>query len=546
MGAVVNDLRVSVFSSGTTPVNDPAGELRLIENIRYSTIYPGGLYLNASMFVPRDIARSWLIKGAQRLVVRNGLTPVFEGKTGDLDRALQRDTEGIKIKALGYWGAYLGSRRLRKLYADARTNEAAWRDMTGTDVIAETVNITRFDQENDNNQLKLMPQSSQDWGAADRIRLRYTAPTGEEIRRMDFDYDFSEGAQVWTSKIRDVDNASDEFTISATGSATGQNIEPASGCTTLDFYLTSTNAQTTPDDQSIYMELSNIVVYATMNHAPASLATVDLTEIAKDIRAELTDLSADEFEIDSNTLSLVPFIADRFPTAAEILIRAASYGDSSQNRWAAGVLASELSTDDKPLLFVEQYPVLTDYDYAVRVDEATLEPPFDISEGYIGSDENNVWNWIVVRYFDEQGFTQYVTPDDDANLKDTDSITDWGQRDYLLRIRHGDAAAATNFGRRFLAAHKDPVWHMTRPIKVKGSIRAKNGNLIPASEIRAGKRIRVENFLRDPALGTDDLIFLITKTTYDDRKEVNTLWTGRPNSMDVIWAQQALELERTR
>jgi hypothetical protein len=87
---------------------------------------------------------------------------------------------------------------------------------------------------------------------------------------------------------------------------------------------------------------------------------------------------------------------------------------------------------------------------------------------------------------------------------------------------------------------------MTRRIKIKGSIRAKSGNLIPASEIKAGKRIRVENFLRDPALGTDDLVFLITKTSYDDRKEICTITTGKPNELDVILAQQQLELERTK
>jgi hypothetical protein len=535
VGPAVNGLIVKIFSSGTTPVNDPLGELKRIENIRFSTGYPGGLYLKASMLVSRDITRDWLISGAQRLVIYNGLTPIFEGKIADLNRALQGSGEGVKISATGYWGALLGSRRLRRLYADSRTSEAAWPDRTGADAVTETINIIRYDQENDKNQLRIVPQSGVDWGASDRARLRYTAPTGEEIRRMDFDYDFSEGAQVWTTKLQDVDNASDEWTLGTSGTGTSQNIEPATGCTTIDFFLTSTNAQTVPADQTVYSELSNVTLYATMNHAPGSgKNTVDLTEIAKDIRAEFTDLSADEFEIDSNTLSLVPFIADRFPTAADVLVEAASYGDSSQNRWAVGLYASELSTDDKPLLFVEQYPVLTDYDYAVRVDEPTLEPPFDISEGYIGSDENNVWNWIVVQYRDEQGFRQYVTPDDDANLKDADSITDWGQRDYLLRIRHGDAAAATNFGRRFLAAHKDPVWHMTRPIKVKGSIRSKSGNLIPASEIRAGKRIRVENFLRDPALGTD----------YDDTREVCTITTGRPDSLDVILAQQALEAAR--
>ncbi len=540
----LNNLRVEVYSSGTTRIVDMVGELQNAERIQFSTGYSGGLYLDASFNIPRDIAQAWEIKGTQRLVIRNGQNPVFEGKIGDLDRALQRNTEGIKIKAVGYFGALLGSRRLRRLYADQRTSEDVWTlQIGGTDVNAPFINIGRYDLDNDKNQLRITPQDGYQWDANSEARLRYIAPTGEEIRRIDFDYDFDEGGGDWKLVIRDVSNATDLRTVSTTGSGTGQNEEPASGCSVLDFKLV-TNANAFPSIDR-FAELSNVTVYATMNHAPASLATVDLTEITKDIRAELTDLSADESKIGSNTLSLVPFIAERFPYAADILIEAASYGDSSQNRWAVGVLASDLSSDKKPLLFVEQYPVLTDYDYAVRIDKPPLEPTFDISEGYIGADENKVWNWIVVQYRDEQGFAQYVTPDDDANLKDADSIIAWGQRDRLLKIRHGDATVATNFGRRFLGSHKDPVWHMTKPIKVKGSIKAKSGNLVPASEIRAGRRIRVENFLRDPALGIDDLIFLITKTDYDDNKEICTITTGRPDSLDVILAQQELEAARS-
>lgn len=533
--SIENNITVEVFSGGTTPIVDSDGDLPRVDSIRYSTGYPGGLYLNASMFVPRDIARSWLIKGAQRLVIRNGQTPVFEGKIGDLDRALQRSSEGIKISVVGYWGSLLMTRRWRKRWADHRLSESVWGKVIGTSGVADYLNVSRGD-----GVLRMIPQVGVDWIENDAVSLRYEMPTGELVKRAVFDFDFSEGTQAWKiAFVSDPDGTpTEEWT--ATSSGTGsEDIALSDTSLAAEIILTSVSAQTIPSGTSPYAEFTSLVMYS-------ETGAIDLTQIATDVVGEFTDLSADVFEIDSNTLSLVPFIEDRFPTAAEILMDAASYGDSSENQWATGVYASEVSTDDKPLLFVEQYPDLTDYDYAVRVDEPTLEPPFDISEGYIGSDENNVWNWIVVQYRDEDGFVQYVTPDDDANLTDADSITDWGQRDYLLRIRHGDVTAATNFGRRFLASHKDPVWHMTRPIKVKGSIRAKSGNLVPASEIRAGKRIRVENFLRDPALGTDDLIFLITKTDYDDSKEVCTITIGRPDSLDVILAQQALELERTR
>jgi len=544
----MNNLRVVVYSTGTTPINDPMGELELIEGLNFSKGYPGGLYLNASMNVPRDIAQSWFVKGAQRLVIMNGLEMVWEGKIADLRRALQRASQGVEIEAVGYWGALLATRRLQRLYADARTDEQTWMWSTPVDYQAEQTNVIRYDEDQGENMLRFVPQGGVTWAANDTARLTYLAPTGETIRRIDYDYDFLEASgQTWKMRLRDEANATDLFVIDATGSNTGQNVEPAAGCNELSFEIVSlAGSQTVPTASlDLYAEMRNITVYATMNHTPAGgKNVVNLYEIARDLRAELTDLSSNETLIGSNTLDLRPIIADGFPTIGDILQEAASYGDSSQNRWAVGIRGSHLSTDSKPILFAEQYPVLTDYDYAVRVEESNLAPNFDISEGYIGSDENNVWNWIVVQYRDERGFNQWVTPDDNANLKDTTSISDWGQRDYLIRIGHADQSVAVNIGRRFLEAHKDPYWHMARSIKIEGHIRKKSGDLLPASQIQAGKRLRIENFLQDPALDADDLIFLITKTNYRDDKETCEITTGRPNSLDIYLAQQDLELHR--
>ena len=366
-----NKLAVEVYSSGTTLVDDLT-DLSRVEDLRYSTGYPGGLYLSASMFVPREVARSWLIKGAQRLVIRNGFTPVFEGQIGDLDRALQRNTEGIKIKVVGYWGSILMTRRWRKRWADIRINEEYWAKVVGTSSVADFLNISRGD-----NDVRMVPQAGVDWTNGDAVSLRYEMPTGQIVKRAKFTFDFKEGAQAWkVAFVSDPDGSPTEEWVVSADSTGSQDFTLGDQSLAVEIILTSLATQTVPADNSVYAEITNLTVYS-------ETGAIDLTEIAKDVRAEFTDLSSDETEIDSNTLSLVPFIADRFPTAADILIEAASYGDSSQNRWAVGVLASEFTSDNKPLLFVEQYPVLTDYDYAVRLDEETLVPPFDLSEGYI-------------------------------------------------------------------------------------------------------------------------------------------------------------------
>lgn len=544
---MINELSLQIFSSGTSPIKDAASDLERISNISYSTGYPGGLYLNSSMDVPRDIVKGWLIKGAQRLRILNGVAVVFEGQIANLDRALSVDRQMIQILGVGYWGSLLSSRRLSRYYADLRTSANVWRELSGADFVVEFVNIARYDEDQDNNMLRIIPQAGVAWGAADRIRLQYRAPVGESIRRIDFDYDFSEGAQVWTTKLQE--NGGDETTYwsqTSTASATGQNIEPADSPNAIDFFLTSTNAQTTPNNQSVYAELANIVVYATMNHIPAGgKDTVDLTEIVKDIRGELSELSTDEDLIASNTLGLIPFVAHRFPTMADILSRASAYGDASANRWATGIRGSHLASDALPKIFSEQYPDLTaGFDYTARIDEPNMVPPFNITEGYIGSDENRVWNWIIVEYTDEQGFTQFVTPDDDATLKDATSITDFGQRDFRLPIGHSTQTVAVNVGKRFLATHKDAAWSIKGPISIKNYIRGPQGQRIPAAEIRSGMRLKIESFLKDPATGADELIFLITRTDYNDTDQVCRMTVGIPNSLDVYLAQRELVDER--
>ncbi|MGH9158194.1 MAG: hypothetical protein ACRD1K_20690 [Acidimicrobiales bacterium] len=541
----VNDSRWEDFQvapAERAQIIDVQDELARAGGIEFSTGYPGGLYLDASMEIAREIVKSWLLRGGQRLRILNGQNVVYEGLIANLDRALQAARQHIEINATGHWGALLGSRRMRRLYADFRTSPDVWVERSGEDYVTDFVNIERYDDVNKVNRVAILPQNGIAWGAADRIRVRYEAPPGEAIARMEFDCEFSEGGQVWTTKLQDVDNAEATlYSRTTTGIDLNQSVEPAAGSRRIDMFLTSTNAQTTPGDQSVYASYKKIKVYAAKNHIPAGgKGTVDLTEIARDIRAEYPELSTDESLIASNTFSLKPFVGDRFVTAADILSRAASYGDASFNRWAVGIRGSHLAPDEKPILFVEAFPALSSFEYALRIDEPNLVPPFNIAEGYIGSDENRIWNFIVVEYADEQGFAQFLTPLDDANLKDQTSIDKYGQRDYRLSIGHGGITVAANAGRRFLAAHKDPPWSLKGPIAVKEFIRGSQSQRIPASEIQAGKRIQIENFLIDPATGSSDLIFLVTGTRYSDDDQVCQMTVGVPNSLDVYLAQREL------
>ena len=548
MAMDLNDVGVQVFGHTWPhdPIPDVRGDFRRIQGIRFSTGYPGGLYLSASMYVPKDIVESWLLRGAQRLRIVNGDAVVFEGQISNLDRAIRTGEQGIAIDVVGYFAGLLASRRLGRLYADKRTSPDVWRWTTGSDAHAEQTTISRYNEDLGSNMLRMVPDVGVTWGTNDRARLTYSAPAGEEIRRMDFDFNFNEGGQNWSTKIQALPSEAELFYRDSNDSGAAQSVEPAAGVTGLNLFITSLASQTVPAAATVHAEYSKIVVYATMNHTPSGgKNVVNLTEIVKDIRGELSDLSADVDLIGSNTLSLVPFISQRYPSMADILSRASAYGDASFNRWAVGVLGSHLASDNKPKIFAEQYPVLTaGYDYMVSLRDPNLVANMELSEGYITADENSVWNWIIVEYMDDQGFSAFVTPIDDANLKNQASIDAYGQRDMRLSIGPASESLAIGHGRRFLSIRKDPQWSLKGPIAVKGWIHNAKRLKIPAARIQAGQRLLLRDFVRDPATGTSDLVFLITKTDYSDEDRVCSMTVGVPNSLDVYLAQRELVDER--
>ena len=116
-------------------------------------------------------------------------------------------------------------------------------------------------------------------------------------------------------------------------------------------------------------------------------------------------------------------------TAAEILEKAAGFGDSSYNRWRCYVDHSEMapSIDGKPVLVVEQQPALTDYDYRIRLEE--IDPDFSYDRYF-----DELWNYILVRYTNTVGKEMWISPADDATLTDATSVADYGQRDYELKV----------------------------------------------------------------------------------------------------------------
>lgn len=504
-----NLLTVEAYSSGNTRIAAAADDLLYSEGLQFSTYFPGGLYGDASFFCPRDVLRYWAVRGAKRIVFRNGARIAYEGFVDGLQAVINHQSqEGMFVPAIGAWGHIMMRRRIRKWWADTRVDADTWTWKT-TAPGADKCTVDRYGR------IRFVPKA-EEWDNNEYAAVVYTMPPGQTAKRITFKSALQEGAQAWGIYVRNLAASTNEFSRTTSGAdASLQDITFATPTQSIEirFYSLADN-QTPPSDGTIYGEITELTVYS-------ETGNINLTEIAKDVRALLTELNASEQYIDSNTFSLVPFIADDFDTAADILVNAARFGDASFNQWGAQLLDSETvaSPDGKPVLSVLQYPALTDYDYVLSFADDNLPEGASVELDY-----GDIRNWIIVRYTDAEGRTQYLTPDDNSALKDTTSIDVWGQRDYVYDIGQATSTIALNNGRRMLAAYKDPRWVMNTPIAISEFIRAKGGEEVPASLVKAGKRVKIMDYAS--AIDGIEPVFLISATNYDDASEIVQIASG--------------------
>lgn len=500
----MNDLKVEIYSSGTTRLYDPGNEIIRAEGLRFSTIYPGGIFGDCTFWVPRDV-RSWMeAVGAKRLVIRNGMLIVWEGLIDNLVSSLQESSSEVEIKGIGQWGTILGRRRWNKPWCEMRIDETIWIPQTGAQY--DKFNCDR------NERMMVTPKDGVTFNSSDYIDFaKYFAPTGETVKRITFSYDLQEGAQAWTLGLWNDTGGSGDWSVTSSGSGSEDHTF-ATPAAALHFYFQAAAGQTGIGDGTIYGKITNLKLYT-------EIGSINLTEVAKDIIGKITSLNSTEVYVGSNTFTLEPFISEGYQEISGILKKALEKGDSSYYKWAAYLDHSEKapSPDGKPVLVVEQEPALTDYDYEMRLEE--IDPDFSFDRYY-----DELWNWIIVRYTDAKGKETWITPDDDATLKNQTSIDDYGQRDYELVLEQESSTTATNAGKTFLLDHKDPKYRMSGAIRVKGTIRTKQGILLPACQIRAGKRLKIGNFMQD--LSGSGLTFVIGQTDYSAEDEICEITAG--------------------
>ena len=489
--------------------------------------YPGGLFISLTFSIPLRATEKLLIRGGDNLTLKNGNKIVFEGVIDNIIPNQYNQNGIAQIEVTGDWVTKFARRGISKRWVDNRITEHEWAFTTAT--TGDGDQQCTVDREN---RLRFTPKGVA-WADADYAALRYTQPYGQTTKRLKYNYDLQEGAQAWEISVwRSTDASSWTKMTSLSGEtyATGTTCTIAtSGTGSIDVTLATPSryvelrfyaraAQTPVEDGTYYGEFAAMQVYS-------ETGNINAYEIANDIRAALS-LSSDVTWLSSAmTTDLSPsFVTNDYEYYANILQRAANFGDPSGNAIGYGLYPSDVSADGTSALFLESRPnpyTSTTYDYMTTTHIAKIPT--------LREDYSSIRNWIVVKYTDLKNGAHTLDPDEQSTLTDTTSTADYGTRMLVVDAGNTDAAGALAYGERALAHYKDPIISVNGPIVCLEYVLNQRGIPVPASEVQPGKIINVLDY--------NGLRGLITETNYNDHDKTVSLTLGSSDDFTSQLAQ---------
>jgi len=520
-----NQLRIEIYSSGSTPIVDPGNELPLAENIHFTTAYPGGIYIDASFFVPRDVTRALPFKHAQRVVIHNGPTLVWEGWIADVIYDFTQ-REGIGVQCLGYI-AILNTRYKYNRIIDRRFQSnifGAWyvEDAQANDKC--TFDFT--------DRLRLEPKPEA-WALNERAYFRWASDGGSAAKRVKFDYELQEGAQAWELELYDVTNAVSLWSVTASGTGS-QDITLSTAAGRIEFRLYSRAAQT-PTGSTIFGEIRNLRVLC------ENASGVITTTVADILKAYVVyaggTFSTSTALIAANTYDLetAGLVADDLRESIYQLMERVAKFSSDDSAWSVGIRESErVAGETKPVIYYEQQPVLSDYDYAFRIDSPSL-----LGGGRLVASAfpDALKTFIMVTFRNERGKERW------NYARDTAAGDKYIERTQVVSAKGGvtDYTSAGVYASAILNQTKKLQYFMDGPLTITGYIENRAGTRVPVSQIQAGKRLKLLSFIADFGDETagSGFTFLVQRTEYNDENESVSLTLGKPADLSAVIADTA-------
>lgn len=579
-------MRVYIYDRNGNQVNDPSRSAEQLGGVSWATMWPKG-YAALTAQVRRDILATWVVKGAYRIIVRDGQRILYEGRLNAPQKQIQSGDSTVSLSALG-WYCIFNERTIRKRWIDI---EGLPRLVSPPSLVSDyQQNEAQVDRGNDKITIRLVRVDT-DVNNSAQYHLLYEMPTGTTIRKVSLDYLARSGPQAVWEVYNDDQAAAEafkvmEFVSSSSGDppvtgtfevtlsqgdtesvtlklypvvgttwATGQvydedgdaivlnrigarytchathtssaSTEPGYGASWSSYWANG-GATTGEQDQNDYAGLYGMTAYGNYHTDHSAFASPSYTtgEIAQDVLllAAGGDLSTDISLLGEPGTALEAFITtdDGFETADSIFQRLAAYSDTSLRTWGVSVWGSNTSSDGLPQVEFTYRDVST-WDYAVRMAELASFSPEE--------SEEQLFNWITVRWTDSEGAAQYLSPDDDATLKDDTSIARWGRRhNPTIDIGQATGDKALQVGQRYLEYHKDPL--NKTGLSIKGFITTRYGQRVPVNQVRAGQRVKVLDYQG----GTT---YFLRETSYASESDTLTASSDLPpDTLMILMSQE--------
>jgi len=531
----MNELKVAVYEGYT----NTRRSIDLLENatvIGYSTMFPAGLYAAADIIIPTPGSNSVFWLGGDRVVIRNGQEIVWEGALARAEFAIYQGADAIRLDCVGYWGWLLGNRKIDRRWDDNRMSQEVWKvDTSATATAIDDAVMKRHDSFT-SAELHI-ETGTENWAADAIAAFEYQMPYGETIGRVSGSAEMTEGAPQndWEWRIRNRAAGTYFVRIQATQASTAFDADEsgaANRSTFLEFM--AVDNYVAAKGSHFHGEATSLHVY---RYTAAAMPAVQINAICTDCQASLSEINAStkHIGIPGDPLVISPFFTKGRETWANVLNRAARYGDGVFGEWYIRLIDSEKSEtpNGKPVIECAAYPVLTAYDIMIDISDR---------RDVMAQSYDKIANWITVTYKTADGESQYtVTPDEQSTLKNLSSIATYGTREFNFDAGAiANAATALVIGRKILAARKNPQWTINGQLEVVGEAEAAGGNAIPASSIKAGMRVRIKGFV-DVVSPLDSsgaaLTFIISATDYDAESDTCRISVGEPDDLAVFMAQ---------
>lgn len=418
-----------------------------------------------------------------------------------------------------------------KPWADTRIDEGAWQIDTSTDAY-ELGAVAR-----QNAAIRITPSTNDAWANGDLIRLKYTAPTGETVKRVTCTAQLAEGgAETWEIRMTESDGTTVIWNRTAEG--TGDEDETlATADQTVFLEFRSLAAQTSADPAETFGEITALVMYT-------ETGTIDALEILKDVMAKVDRVNTSEVYLDDSLSlpSLVPFFTNGEKKQGEIVNHALSFGTDTFESMSVFVDHSEAGAtpDGDAIVRFYQTQDLDDHEWIVSAEnEPGVTVPDIIHRAY-------QYNGINVQYrLPENNKVLTLTPADNVLLHDSDLVDDFGTQYKTIDVGLTTAALALQIGRAALARALLPYFYMSgTSIKVSGRIRNKFGVYEPVTRPKPGDRLLIDNSVQDfETLGEGfGLIVTITGTRIRGIELQLTAQTGDDLSLLLRKRQGELSL----